>query len=336
MNDASRHEEPRQQPRIISPASLVGNPPDRQWIVRDWVPCEVVTGLYGEGGIGKSLLLQQLQTSAGLGAAWVGLPTERVASLGVYCEDPEAELWRRQDDICASYAVECADLAEAYWMIRFGEDNSLMTFTRKGVGELTPFHKEVIEAARDLEARLVGIDTTSDTFAGNENDRSQVRQFVQRALGSIAIAIRGAVVATAHPSRSGISSGQGDSGSTGWSNSFRSRLYIRSSDPDHGEPRDPTARVLERRKANYASSDDELHLAWRCGVFETATLASPGATQFGVIDAETTFLELLRQFDETGRPSPCRKTQAITPRAPLVACLESSGAATATATSSRR
>ena len=109
----------------------------------------------------------------------MGLPTERVASLGVYCEDPEAELWRRQDDICASYGVERADLAEAYWMIRFGEDNSLMTFTRRGVGELTPFHKEVIEAARDLEVRLVGIDTTSDTFAGNENDRSQVRQFVQ-------------------------------------------------------------------------------------------------------------------------------------------------------------
>jgi RecA-family ATPase len=301
MNDASQREPLRQPPHIVSPASLVGTPPDREWIVRDWVPCEVVTGLYGEGGIGKSLLLQQLQTATALGAPWLGLATERVASLCLYCEDPEAELWRRQDDICASYGVERVDLADVHWMIRFGEDNALMVFSRRGVGELTPFHKQAIEAARDLEARLVGIDTASDTFPGNENDRSQVRQYVQRALGSIAIAIRGAVVASAHPSRTGLSTGEGDSGSTGWSNSFRSRLFVRYPEIEKGEHLDPTARILQRRKANYADARDEIHLQWRVGAFETAKITTPGSTAFGVIDAETMFLDLLQEFEASGR-----------------------------------
>jgi hypothetical protein len=280
-------EPPRQPPRIISPASLVGSPPPRRWTVRDWIPYEVVTALYGDGGIGKSLLLMQLQTSTALGLPWLGLPVEPVPSLGVYCEDPHDELWRRQDDIDASYGVfgERHKLGEAHWMVRFGEDNTLMTFTRGGVAELTRFHKEVVEAARDLGVRLVCFDTANDGFPGDENNRSQVRQYVQRGFGSIALAIDGAVVVSAHPSQSGLSSGEGTSGSGAWSNSFRSRLFFRLPEVERGERRDDNARVLERRKANYASARDELNLVWRCGAFEPANMPAPGATALGRIDA---------------------------------------------------
>jgi RecA-family ATPase len=265
------------------------------------VPYEVVTGLYGDGGIGKSLLLMQLQTSTALGLPWLGLLVEPAPSLGVYCEDPENELWRRQDDINASYGVERSDLGEAHWMIRFGEDNTLMTFSRSGVAELTRFHKEVVEAARDLGVRLVCFDTANDGFPGDENNRSQVRQYIQRGFGSIALAIGGAVVTTAHPSQSGLSSGEGTSGSGAWSNSFRSRLFFHLPEAEVGERRDDNARVLERRKANYAAARDEISLVWRVGCFELANLPKAGATPFGVIDAETTFLDLLRQFDASNR-----------------------------------
>ena len=151
---------PSPPPRRISPASLFGKkPPQRAWIVRDWIPCGVVTGLYGDGGLGKSLSAQQLQTGAALGTTWLGLPVEQVASLGVYCEDDEDELWRRQDDINQSYGVEDGGrLASLEWMPRLGEDNILMTFNSKGVGELTKFHEHVTTAALDLKARLVSID----------------------------------------------------------------------------------------------------------------------------------------------------------------------------------
>jgi RecA-family ATPase len=289
--------EPAPKPKIVSPSTLVGPPPARQWIVREWLPVGVVTGLYGDGGLGKSLLAQQLQTATALSAGrWLGLPADCIASLGVYCEDSEDELWRRQDDINRSYGVERTDIGRVNWMSRIGEDNLLMTFARNGAGELTPFYAQVLEAALDLKARLVIIDTASDTFGGDENNRSQVRQFVSRALGSIALKIGGAVILCAHPSRTGLASGEGDGGSTGWSNAFRSRLFLHAPAQEAGEQPDSNARILERRKANYAARNDALNLRWREGVIEpdgqeTSDMAN------GKADAEEVFLDLARDAE---------------------------------------
>jgi RecA-family ATPase len=93
-------------PEIIGPRFLRGaKPPERKWIVPDWIPYGVVTGLYGDGGLGKSLLAQQLQTCTALGRPWLGLPVQKVASLGVYCEDSRDEILRRQSEINAAYGA---------------------------------------------------------------------------------------------------------------------------------------------------------------------------------------------------------------------------------------
>jgi len=291
-------------PRLVitKPPTLQGSPPARQWIVRDWLPCGFVTGLYGDGGLGKSLLAQQLQSSTATGLPWLGLSVETVTSLGVYCEDSPNELWRRQDDIDRGYGVDRDALENVHWLPRLGEDNLLMTFSRSGVGEVTAFHTQLITAALDLKARLVVVDTAADTFGGNENDRSHVRQFVSRALGSIALRIAGAVLLCAHPSRAGLKGGEGDSGSTGWSNAFRSRLYLREPTSEDGEQKDPNARVLERRKANYAARNDEIRLRWREGVIEPERPDTPGVTAFGKVDAADVFIGLVREFESQARP----------------------------------
>jgi hypothetical protein len=278
-------------PRLVCPTIFKGRtPPARRWIASQWIPYEAVTGLYGDGGVGKTLLAQQLQTGTALGSAWLGLPVEEIASLGVYCEDGENELWRRQCDINIAYAVDHDALALKHWMPRLGEDNILMTFGRSGVGELTRFHGYVLEAAMDLKGRLVIIDTAADTFGGNENDRGQVRQFVQRALGSIALKIDGAVVCCAHPSRAGLATGTGDSGSTGWSNAFRSRCYLNRPEAEDGEPAvDNDARIITRKKANFAGIGDTIKLHWRNGVIVPDAIAP----SYFRSTAEETFLALL-------------------------------------------
>jgi RecA-family ATPase len=177
----------------------------------------------------------------------------------------------------------------------------MIKFTGRGVGELSQFHSHVLAAALDLKARLVVIDTAADVFGGNENDRGQVRQFVSWALGLIAQKINGAVLLCAHPSRSGLASGDGDGGSTGWNNAFRSRLFLREPVMENGEKPDPNARVLERKKANYASRNDELRLRWRNGVIVPEPSGSPGATAFGKLAAADLFLNLLREFEDQGR-----------------------------------
>jgi len=277
-------------PRIVCPTIFKGRtPPERRWIAPQWIPDEVVTGLYGDGGVGKTLLAQQLQTGTALGSSWLGLPVEQVASLGVYCEDSEAELWRRQCDINVSYAADHDALALAHWMPRLGENNILMTFARNGVGELTTFHRHVVQAALDLKVRLVITDTASDTFGGNENDRGQVRQFVQRALGQIALKIRGAVVCLAHPSRAGLSSGEGDGGSTGWSNAFRSRAYVSRPKTENGEAVDTNVRIITRKKANFAGIGDTIKLHWRDG----AIIPDEVMPSYFRRSAEDVFLALL-------------------------------------------
>jgi hypothetical protein len=258
----------RERAGTASMADLQGRAPERKWTVKEWIPSGVVTGLYGDGGVGKTLLALQLQASMALGRKWLGVPVAQGRSLGVYCEDDLDELHRRRDDIADAMECKIADLRDAVIWPRLGEDNLLMTFSKSGKGETTAFHDELLEVAREGRFKQVTFDTASDGFGGDENNRSQVRQFVQIALGSIARAINGAVILCAHPSRSGMETGRGDSGSTGWSNAFRSRLYIDVPRDENGRPdlTDQEARTLQRLKANYAARGDRLNLRWRSGV----------------------------------------------------------------------
>jgi hypothetical protein len=94
------------------------------------------------------------------------------------------------------------------------------------------------------------------------------------ALGGLARIIPGGtVVATAHPSLGGISSGTGSSGSTAWDATFRARGYLRRPITEEGdEEPDPYRRELERVKANYATRNETLQLLWKEGVFINAAL----------------------------------------------------------------
>jgi RecA-family ATPase len=239
------------------------------------------------------------------GTPFFGMETEHVRSLGIFCEDAEDELHRRQDAINQSLGLDFADLSGMRWLSRVGQDNLLMTF-QDGRGVLTDFWRQVHFAALDFGARLVVLDTAADLFGGNENDRGQVRQFVQAACTSIARDIGGAVILCAHPSRSGLATGSGDSGSTAWNAAFRSRLYFERVEASEEDPApDPDVRRLTRKKANYAASGTELQLRYAGGAFEVEGDAS--AEHW--IDrtsrenrAKQVFLALLDRTDAEGRP----------------------------------
>jgi len=87
---------------IFHVSKLAGDPPLREWAVDQYIPKGSVTGLFGAGGVGKSLLAQQAATSVSLGLDWVGLPTRQSSVLAYFCEDDYDELWRRQAGINSS------------------------------------------------------------------------------------------------------------------------------------------------------------------------------------------------------------------------------------------
>jgi RecA-family ATPase len=133
-----------------------------------------------------------------------------------------------------------------------------------------------------------------------------VRQFVQFCLGRLARLTGGTVLACAHPSRAGQSSGTGESGSVQWDAAVRSRLYLY---PPHKEanddapPVDPDARLLTRVKANYAPRDETIELLWREGAF----VVDDGILIDERPNAETLFLQLLDKRNQQGRPLSFKK-----------------------------
>lgn len=275
--------------------------PEREWIVPGVLPKASITLLTGDGGLGKSLIMQQLQTACAIGGEWLGVPVQKCRSFALYCEDDEDELQRRQADINRAYGVDFEDIAEdVAYASRTGEENILMEFDRRSdVGKKTPLFEQVSSVIRESQARLVIIDTAADTFGGNENVRTQVRQFVN-ALRRFALESGGGVILTAHPSLMGITSGSGISGSTAWNNSVRSRVYLTRPKGQEGEP-DPDVRELKLMKSNYSRFGDKLSLRWEGGVFRRIEDASSGI--HGIvdrIDADNKIVDGLRWYVENG------------------------------------
>jgi hypothetical protein len=65
----------------------------------------------------------------------------------------------------------------------------------------------------------------------------------------------------------GIKTGTGSSGSTGWDGGFRSRLYLHWPKEEDGEDANADARVLTRVKANWAKIGEDIPMHWGDGVF---------------------------------------------------------------------
>ena len=287
--------------------SWQGRPvPERRWMVRDWVPCGYVTALYGDGGTGKSLLAQMLMTACVAERNWLGLETTPCPAIGLFCEDDQGELLRRQHCINRAFGVDFRDLGRVHIIPRVGDDNVLMTFSRDGKGELTPLWHALVKEARRRGARLAVIDTAADTFGGDELRRSEVRQFIASCLGRLAREIDGAVLLLAHPSLSGLKSGDGTGASTAWSNTVRSRLYLERPAAEDGEKPDDGARILTTKKANYAATGSEIRLRWRHGVFVPEGMLAGGfveAIDHGNQDrtVEEAFLACLDAAHAAGR-----------------------------------
>jgi RecA-family ATPase len=268
--------------------------PVREWAVFERIPMRQVTLLSGEGAVGKSILELQRAVAHVLGRDWIGTLPEP--------EDEKDELHRRLADVARFYRVTFADLINGgLHILSFaGKDAVLGHADRRGRVRPTKLLEQLGEAACDLRPKSISLDTSADIFAGNENDRAQVRQFVGLLRG-LAIKANAAVVVCSHPSLTGISSNTGLSGSTAWHNSVRARLYLKPAATESGETPDPDLRELEVKKNNYGPNAERVLLRWRNGVYVPEP--GQGSLERMAADqkAEEVFLTLLSSLNEQGR-----------------------------------
>ena len=257
---------PKRTSTFKSAASWKGLPvPEREWLVHGLVPSKTVTLFSGDGGTGKSLLALQLAVSVAAGTGWIGRGTACGRVIFLSAEDDEDELHRRTNDILRATGRDYDDLDGLTVRSLAGEDALLAVESQLALIQSELFAELDAQAERDDPALIV-IDTLADVFPSNENDRAKARQFIG-ILRGLALKRRCAVVLLSHPSLSGLTSGAGTSGSTGWNNSVRSRLYL-SRITDEGFEPDPDARILATKKANYGRTGGEMRLTWKAGVFE--------------------------------------------------------------------
>jgi RecA-family ATPase len=302
--DAAATMAPRTPIKWIDMSAWDGEPtPEREWFIRDRIPIRQPTLFSGEGAVGKSLLTLHLLVATALGRDWLKMLPEPGPAWYIGAEDDERELRIRLNPILKLFGASHADLIEAGFQMKslFGEDAILGAPNSRGIIEPTPLFLQLLDEAADKKPKAIGIDASADVFAGNEIDRSHVRQFVGSLLRRLAGATDGAVILLSHPSLTGINTGTGLSGSTGWHNSVRARMYLTSPKPEPGEQSDSDLRELTFKKNQYGPLGDSIILRWKDGLF----LPEPGRSSLEVAAAEKTadeiFLKLVTRFSQNGR-----------------------------------
>lgn len=265
----------------IRPSQWEGTaPPPRQWEVKDWIPKNEVTLLYGDGGIGKTLVAHQYATAAAAGLPWLGQETRKAKVMCFFCEDSADELQRRQIDINRALGLTMADVDTNLRIApRKYFDNLMVLWDRQtGAMKRQAIWDQLRDDAVAFGAEVVILDTIADTYSGSEIDRAQVSAFLKSCLGKLAHEIGGTVIALGHPSAAGKSSGSGTSGSTAWSNAVRSRLYLRY---PKGVSKG-NVRELEGMKTNYGPVGNVIKLRWDRGAFAVLASSAPSLTAPGV------------------------------------------------------
>ena len=277
-------------------------PPPRKWAVYDRIPLYQSALFSGEGAAGKSLLQLHLTFAHALGREWLQTLPEPGPAIFIDAEDDINELHRRSADILRYYDTSFAEAIRGgvHLMSLVGEDAILATTSRSGKIEPTTLYKRLLEAAGDIKPKMIGIASAANVFAGSENDRSQVQQFIGLTT-RIAMLAGGAVQLISHPSLTGINTDTGLSGTTQWHNAVRARSHLKSIKPDAGEQPDTDLREIVFKKNQYGPISASIVLRYQNGLF----LPLPSVASLDQAAREETaqevFLTLLKRFRNANR-----------------------------------
>jgi hypothetical protein len=246
--------------------NLKTNPsPPRMWAINDWAPQGTVVVLFGPGGLGKTLITQQIATHVAAGIEIWGQSVIQGPVLGYFCEDDNMEIRRRQDKI--NDALKLSETPPGLNLEgRAGKQNTLFTFVSQHQPSPTELLQLIKAECSAIRPVLLILDNIAQVYAGMENDRHQVTVFCNELTG-IAQQYSCCVLLLGHTAKA---EGSQYSGSTAWEAAVRTRLWLNRNDDGTLE--------LRKAKANY-SGLDSVTLQWQDGYLHTISCGSAGANQ---------------------------------------------------------
>ena len=232
--------------------------PSARYVLEPIVPRRETTLLGGHGGIGKSMLALTLAAHVACGRKWGPFPAVQCRAAYVSLEDEAATVRYRLRRIVEAYNLPPEYVIDALTVFDgSGCDAAMATETmQEGVRRLEPTLGMDRVAAAVKGAGLIVVDNASDAYAGNENERRQVRSFI-RLLTGIARENDAGLLLLAHIDKNAAKYGDGGnaySGSTAWHNSVRSRLALLKDDSG--------AVVLEHQKSQFSKEGEPVVMAF--------------------------------------------------------------------------
>ena len=234
-------------------------PPKRSFLIEGWLPAGCMSSLYGPGGVGKSLLTEQALACIATGMDFLGFKVERAPVLGLFAEDDDDELKRRQWRINQAYGLSNRDLGDFHVQGRAGLDNAMATFPA-GAPRAEPLLEVIVKKMREIEARVVVLDNRAQMLLVNENDRAQATYAANLCASLCREVPNSSVLLLGHVAKA---EGSEYSGSTAWDAVTRSRWWLRRAEGCEDDQQAPEL-ILDRVKSNYAKPDS-LRLAWTPG-----------------------------------------------------------------------
>ena len=265
----AKNPDPHAWPAGLDLEDLASREPEQpRFLIPDWLPCGYATLLAGHGGIGKSAIALHLAVCAAAGVRFFGLEVARRRVLYLSCEDRLAVLHWRLSRICSHLGIDLATLRGWLEIIDLvGTDTILWDRDPRTGTTITPAYGLLQERMASHQTEVLIVDGVSDTFAGNENSRGEVKRYVN-GLVALIPPDTGAVLLIGHVSKLGSTAGangEGYSGSTGWHNSVRARwyLYPEATQSEDGERDARTGDlILDLQKSNNGRTDQSIRFTW--------------------------------------------------------------------------
>lgn len=230
---------------------------ERKWVWDQWIPEAKPVLLGGPPGAGKSYLAQTICMAASEGIELFGYQTNSRPTLYLTCEDDIAELNRRANSIAKGLGRPPSSFASCYTVSLEGVAGTSLCDRQ---GKITDFYTALDQVMAYYAFGLVVLDLVPDFWDGNEIVRQEVNYFIKGVIASLAVRHEAAVMLLHHPSVQGWNSGNGQSGSTGWEGSVRSRLYLKEADKNE-------VRQLSLMKSNH-SDKKSINLIWKDGALK--------------------------------------------------------------------
>lgn len=286
---------------FITPAGWPDEPPPPvDWLADQRIPRGDVSSLHGDGGAGKTDAASQLaETCSRGGGYWFGMAVPGGPVVFLSAEEPEVELWRRITEHGKRDGFDPRALTDLHlWFPSDVAGATMAVPDRNETMQPTPLFRSIEARIKEIGPVLVVLDNVSAVYAGQQNNRSMVRSFVNLFRTIAHQPSRPAVMLLDHPSLSGMTNGTGRGGNMDWRNAVRSGHYLRA--PDDKAEADRGVRLLETVKNNYGPLGKPVRLQWCNGGLALEGTQSPLRKMAQDQDADEVFLRLLDERNRIG------------------------------------